>query len=64
MNLWHEAFLEAAMVADEETVAMLLDAGIHPDIFDDEHVTALQFAAAQGNITMVSLLFKMNSFYM
>uniref|UniRef100_A0A915AR97 ANK_REP_REGION domain-containing protein n=1 Tax=Parascaris univalens TaxID=6257 RepID=A0A915AR97_PARUN len=56
MNLWHEAFLEAAMTADEETLVMLLDAGIHPDIFDDEHVTALQIAAAQGNITMMQLL--------
>ncbi|VDM43488.1 unnamed protein product [Toxocara canis] len=56
MNLWYGAFLEAAMAADEGTVEMLLKAGVHPDVFDDDHVTALQIAAAQGNLSMMQVL--------
>lgn len=49
-----EAFLDAAYRADLEGVSGALANGLSADVVDDSHTTALQIAAAQGNLAMVT----------
>lgn len=56
-NEWEriEAFLVAAYNADYQTISNNLAYGLSADVMDDDHITALQIASAQGNLPMVSL---------
>ncbi|VDK67889.1 unnamed protein product [Litomosoides sigmodontis] len=51
-----EAFLAAAYEADYQRVSSSLAYGISADATDDDHITALQIASAQGNLPMMQML--------
>ncbi|VDN04405.1 unnamed protein product [Thelazia callipaeda] len=53
-----ETFLKAAGSDDLDSVAVDLAHGLSADVMDDDHVTALQIASAQGNLTMMEILLK------
>lgn len=55
-----EEFLVAVYKADYQTVSSSLAYGLSADTMDDDHITALQIASAQGNLPMVSVYSNLN----
>ncbi|CAG9539605.1 unnamed protein product [Cercopithifilaria johnstoni] len=57
-NEWEiiEAFLVAAYNADYQTISNDLAYGLSADVMDDDHITALQIASAQGNLPVMQML--------
>uniref|UniRef100_A0A2K6WI56 SAM domain-containing protein n=1 Tax=Onchocerca volvulus TaxID=6282 RepID=A0A2K6WI56_ONCVO len=51
-----EAFLDAAYKADYAIINDYLAHGLSPDIVDDDYITVLQIASAQGNLPMMQIL--------
>lgn len=47
-------FLDTAFEGEIEEVEKLLDQGFKPDLADTDSTTALQIAAAQGDLDLVS----------
>lgn len=50
-----EEFLDAAYRADNRTISDNLACGLSVDVVDDDNTAALQIAAAQGDLSVVSL---------
>ncbi|OZC11557.1 ankyrin repeat protein [Onchocerca flexuosa] len=51
-----EVFLDAAYRADYSIISNSLAHGLSPDIADDDYITVLQIASAQGNLPIMQIL--------